>query len=139
MEEYDIPPNDEIDFTLSEYQQPPNDEIDFTPIAEEQPDDETLIDLPLNIDLPFGQITLEDMETGVSIFITALFAIFFFGSLKLRSMFGMFGLVLLIVTLLASVFTNLPLMWFWVAVVIEAFVMLLASITYTRMAARGNR
>lgn len=137
MQEYDIPSNDSVDFTLVEYSQPPNNEVDFYPVEEDRQRETNPLDLPLNIDLPVGQITLKDMETGVSIFIATLFAIFFMGSLKLRSMFGVFGVVLMIATLITSVFTDLPLIWFWIAVVVEAFVLLLASITYTRMAARG--
>lgn len=85
----------------------------------------------------FNELIAPDFLTTelAIVFAIVLFSALY-ASIKLRSMFGIFGWMLMIVALMVSFFTNLQLIWFWLTVIAEAFILTFASIAYARAAAR---
>lgn len=80
-----------------------------------------------------GVLTVE-----TTIIVSVLLVIMLYASLKLRSLFGIFGFMLMIVAFMLTIVTSLDLLWFWLITIAEAFIIVLASLAYTRMAARGK-
>lgn len=78
------------------------------------------------------------LNEGVAMIIVAVLAMSLYASLRLRSMFGIFGLMLMVVALIASFLTTFPLLWFWLTVLLEFFILVIAQITYTRAATRAK-
>jgi len=81
-------------------------------------------------------ISPEFLTQELSMLLVGLFVIMIYTALRLRSLFGIFGWMLMIVALMVSLFTNLQLIWFWITVIAESFILTLAAIAYTRAAAR---
>jgi len=81
-------------------------------------------------------VSPEFLTQELSMLLVGLFVIMIYTALRLRSLFGIFGWMLMIVALMLSLFTNLQLIWFWLTVIAESFILTLAAIAYTRAAAR---
>lgn len=75
---------------------------------------------------------------SVAILIAVILVLSLYASIKLRSMLGMFGFMGLIFSLLASFIIGLPLLWFWLMVLVESVVLALAATAYVRASARGK-
>lgn len=67
--------------------------------------------------------------------ISLFLAIYLFASLKLNSIIGMFGFMVMVVCFVSFIMKDLELLWFWIMAIIESFLILLASIQYSRMRA----
>lgn len=81
-------------------------------------------------------VSPEFLTQELAILLAFVFVSMLYASLKLRSLFGIFGWMLMTVALMVSLFTNLQLIWFWLTVIGESFILTLAAIAYTRAAAR---
>lgn len=85
-----------------------------------------------------AMVAPEFFTQELAMIIGILFMGFLWTSIRLRSLFGFFGLMLMTVTLMSTFFMNLQLIWFWVTVIVESFVLTLAMMEYTRVRARTN-
>lgn len=81
----------------------------------------------------------EVLTVELAVILAVILFSMLYGSIKLRSMLGMFGYMLMVITLILSFITQLQFLWFWMVVILETFILVLASFMYARMAARGNR
>lgn len=72
------------------------------------------------------------LTTELSIMLVGLFIGTLYASLRLRSLFSLFGWAIMIISLIITFISNLQLLWFWLAVTAEAFILVLSMIEYTR-------
>lgn len=78
------------------------------------------------------------LTEGIAMLLVVFIAISLYASLRLRSMFGMFGLLLMVIALIGSIISTFPLLWFWLAVSLEFIILTIALIVYTRASTRAN-
>lgn len=74
---FNLPDNDQVNFTLEDYDQPDNDAVDFSleeGQAIDDEDDEPLVGVN-PIDLPMSPLNLRSMNVGVSIFLVGMLGV----------------------------------------------------------------
>lgn len=76
--------------------------------------------------------------TSVAMLIGVILILTLYASIQLRSMFGIFGFMLMIVTLVGSITVGISFLWFWITVLVESFIIFLAATVYVRASARGK-
>ena len=84
-------------------------------------------------------INPELLTQELAILLVGLLIAMLWASIRLRSMFSLFGWMIMIVVLMVSIFTNLQMLWFWIAVIAESFLLTLSMIAYFRQAKRQIR
>lgn len=120
MEDFDLPNNDAVDFTMESFELPDNDEVDFTPVDEaEDPGFDVStspLDLPLSLDLPMSPLNVRSMEMGTSLFLVGTMATLGGGVAFLRNYAAgiLWGLALF--ALIASGLFGIGLELFWAMV-----------------------
>lgn len=118
MENFDLPNNDAVDFTLETYEQPDNDAVDFAPREEEEGREPfdigvTAPDIPLSLDLPMQPLSIRTMETGLALFLMGLLSVIGGAAWVLRNYAAGVMWSLGIVALLLSGLLGIGLELFW--------------------------
>lgn len=137
MEDYDLPDNDAVNFTLESYEQPDNDEVDFTP-REEEPEEEgtpepfdigvDAADIPLSLNLPMRPLNIGTMEMGIAVFLVGINALLLGAGAWLRNYAALVMWGFALFALIASGLFQIGLELYWTLVAATILTLMIGAV-----------
>lgn len=132
MEDYDLPDNDAVDFTLESYDLPNNDEVDFAPREEEEEEPFDIgvnaPDIPLSLNLPMGPLNISTMEMGIAVFLVGVNALLLGAGAWLRNYAALVMWGFALFALIASGLFQIGLELYWTLVAATIFTLMIGAV-----------